>query len=689
MALSQYAMIAFGGHAGNPAAAASMRSFFRRHDLLAELTPAEHTYLLDGREPSQAQTTDATWRSEAVYALRWAIGDRQALPVGGQVSLMQALPTFENDDEIRAMLAGRPLRPEEELRRALELFFAVHWRLQLRRHGVERLDFARWIEDSPTLSALRPGDVPLIDGDLSLDAAVMQVAAADLGVDSSGGWPAEGSRVPIHACTPRMLDAGDNLARVVTERLRALRWLFGVTAHLDQEPPGVYSPYWTAARDKAVLYGAETATEKPTQTAAQAEPARHDAHGGVASHRAAWRGDVVALHEMLDGGPDMPAADMPTVDIDGDYAVHCAILGDQTPALRVLLAHDPFGSFYENADGAKPLHLAAARGAVDAIDALAADAADDRVSVPDAHGDTALVHAIRGGQAPAVRRLLDLGVRLDGALDATIQHDRPDMIRCLAEHGIPIDEVDGNVTLLYFALFEDHRDCAATLLDLGADATFVHESGTTTLQLAANNGATELCRRLLDGGADLDRRLNTMSAVHFAILSGHTECAMTLIDRGADVTGCDQSLMSLAERGGSVPLMQWCLDRGEAPGELRGWAGAGRADVLAALIAAGAPAEGVDGAGITPLQVAADRGRLDCVDVLLAAGAAVDLVSADRGLSALHLAAMHGHDDCVRALLGAGASPDMRDASGKTAYDWAVSGNHEPTVALLTGPSPM
>ena len=43
----------------------------------------------------------------------------------------QAVPDVDTDDEVRALLATAALRPEVELRRALERWFVVLWRLRL------------------------------------------------------------------------------------------------------------------------------------------------------------------------------------------------------------------------------------------------------------------------------------------------------------------------------------------------------------------------------------------------------------------------------------------------------------------------------------------------------------------------------------------------------------------------------
>ncbi|KAF9797966.1 hypothetical protein SFRURICE_019309 [Spodoptera frugiperda] len=67
----------------------------------------------------------------------------------------------------------------------------------------------------------------------------------------------------------------------------------------------------------------------------------------------------------------------------------------------------------------------------------------------------------------------------------------------------------------------------------------------------------------------------------------------------------------------------------------------------------------------TPLHFAAGYGRREVVEILIAAGAALQARD-DGGLQPLHNACSFGHADVVRALLGAGAAPAARDNWGYT-----------------------
>ncbi|XP_018415586.1 PREDICTED: ankyrin repeat and SOCS box protein 12-like [Nanorana parkeri] len=62
------------------------------------------------------------------------------------------------------------------------------------------------------------------------------------------------------------------------------------------------------------------------------------------------------------------------------------------------------------------------------------------------------------------------------------------------------------------------------------------------------------------------------------------------------------------------------------------------------------------GVPVTPLRLAASKGSLECLKILLASGAEVDILDV-KAQTPLFAAVSAGHFDCVRELLKAGASP--------------------------------
>lgn len=80
-----------------------------------------------------------------------------------------------------------------------------------------------------------------------------------------------------------------------------------------------------------------------------------------------------------------------------------------------------------------------------------------------------------------------------------------------------------------------------------------------------------------------------------------------------------------------------------------------------------------DEMGMTALMRAADRNKVDVIEVLLERGADVDQVDSD-GQTALHYATFCGHIEATSALLYGGANMNKKDKEGKTAFE---TGNSE------------
>ena len=86
----------------------------------------------------------------------------------------------------------------------------------------------------------------------------------------------------------------------------------------------------------------------------------------------------------------------------------------------------------------------------------------------------------------------------------------------------------------------------------------------------------------------------------------------------------------------------------------------------------------------TPLMLAAGNGHSEVVRPLAEAGPDVDDIEITRGWTALIWAAKCGHVETVRTLLDLGADATIRDAQGRSAFDWARANRHPAIARLLT-----
>ena len=124
------------------------------------------------------------------------------------------------------------------------------------------------------------------------------------------------------------------------------------------------------------------------------------------------------------------------------------------------------------------------------------------------------------------------------------------------------------------------------------------------------------------------------------------------------LTDDEQVIFTDALRTGKVNLVKKYLDNGSATSNEKSFAW-------------------------SALQMAADKGHLEVVKLLVDRGAEIDYRHPVNKMTALHLAAYSGHDDVVKYLLSKGADPNLKLSRGVSIVRAVKDQGHTSTVAIL------
>lgn len=253
------------------------------------------------------------------------------------------------------------------------------------------------------------------------------------------------------------------------------------------------------------------------------------------------------------------------------------------------------------------------------------------------------------------------------------------------------------------AMQANDRAAVLRLLQAGADVNALQPDGTAALHWAVHHVDPDLAARLLRQGARPGVRNNFgATPLAGAVTVADLQLARMLLEAGADVEGANQdgqTALMLAVRAGSLPVFELLLRHGASVDTVEQWRGQtalmwavsdGHDRMAEALIARGADvnrralatdwraqvtseprAQYRPVGGLTPLLYAARGGCLRCVQMLLDAGAHIDLPNPE-GTTALMIAIDNQHYDVAQELLARGANPHLWDWWGRTALYIAV-----------------
>ncbi|XP_019661178.1 ankyrin repeat and SOCS box protein 14 [Ailuropoda melanoleuca] len=227
---------------------------------------------------------------------------------------------------------------------------------------------------------------------------------------------------------------------------------------------------------------------------------------------------------------------------------------------------------------------------------------------------------------------------------------------------------EGNSPLLT-AVLRDSYEMAALLISYGADVNLRCTNERTALHEAAKLGRQDIVKLMLVSGAHPDPQSSYgFTPLALAAQSGHTEIMEMLLQKGANALG-------QASDSASILL--------EA-------ASGGNPDCLTLLLERGADANIPKNSGHLPIHVAADRGHLLALKILVPVTDPVAIKQS--GISPIHCAAAGAHPECLELLIQAGFDVnfmlDQRirkhyDDHRKSALYFAVSNGDLSSVKLL------
>lgn len=248
---------------------------------------------------------------------------------------------------------------------------------------------------------------------------------------------------------------------------------------------------------------------------------------------------------------------------------------------------------------------------------------------------------------------------------------------------MPAHCADINQTYSQSPLHRSH--IVHVLLAHDASANLPDARGSTPLHLAAWAGHQDIVNQLVTHAhrpANPNQQTDDrQTPAHCAAQHGHTGALTTLLAHGADPNLTNQrgeTPLDLAAQYGRLQAVQmlvrahpellWPFQRRRRSG---GGGGDCDGDQSDAAGAAGPPPQPPQRQQRifkhSPLHLASRNGHRGVVDVLLAAGVDVNVLTPAG--TALHEAALCGKDAVVRALLEAGADLETTDGGGRTALD--------------------
>lgn len=290
-------------------------------------------------------------------------------------------------------------------------------------------------------------------------------------------------------------------------------------------------------------------------------------------------------------------------------------------------------------DGRTSLYYAARSGDCTFANFLLGNQA--KVDTKDHSNGTPLLEAVSSGSLEAIKLLLDHGadIEAEDAVFETALHraaelkkDSVEIVRELFKRGAKVRQTNGKASPLHYAAEEGNIPLVELFLSLGYDIDLKNEFGNTCLHLAVNKQNEKLVDLLLERGAKVNVKMDRgLTPLHVAAQCGNGPIISKLLDKKPRLYEKDCE--------GRTPLHYAAEIKGEAFNQL--FSKMSKSDLP-------------DGQGYTPLMLAASKGLLENVELLLSKKADVNHQANDNS-TPLNCAIVSKNLDCLKTLWSAGA----------------------------------
>lgn len=312
---------------------------------------------------------------------------------------------------------------------------------------------------------------------------------------------------------------------------------------------------------------------------------------------------------------------------------------------------------------------------------VACDAASD-----DSYSDgSPLFRAVEYGDVDKVKELLrdgacDVNDTTSGRMPLHVAAESNDVeiATLLLEHGALANLEDTHTeTALFDAARNGNLEVATVLVSNGALANGKNDSGKTPLYAAVSFGHIDMVKLLLENGALANNKtyFRGQTPLLNAVYHRRLEIVVCLLKNDADVnvkTADGKAALHVAASGGFTDVGKLFLDAGSSINEkdnkgetpLFVAAAMEKCEMIQLLLDTSASANERSHSGTTPLRVAVGSGQAKAVRALLSWG--VSISDGSEVESLVLLAGQEGRMDVLQILVEAGASVNVRGSDGET-----------------------